>query len=213
MSTENAKVEIFCHAKSYLDHVCQNVMNFAKSQMSFIAKEVFDSVYNEDIKDATATLLPSKSNQGQQERVQNYLYLCRKFKYPSLNLVLKLSNEYILCHSFILLSCPKIAAYLTSSKCQLETIPAPKQLQANLTSSFKSRQFVKKSLDFHLLDLSGFSSVAVRSVVNIFYTGILRYPKSEKMNVYKLVKNFDLETGVLMDLYDLTVKNFYEEEE
>lgn len=55
------------------------------------------------------------------------------------------------------------------------------------------------------MDLSEFSSITVRAVVKIFYTGSLSYPASKKLNVFKLIKHFDLENDVLKDLYDFSV--------
>lgn len=79
--------------------------------------------------------------------------------------------EYVACHSFLFKISPEIQKWWEQ----------------------KEYDYSKKSYKYKLMDLSEYPRPAVRAVIDLFYTGVLSFQKSEKLNVHNLLKKFKID--------------------
>ena len=119
--------------------------------------------------------------------------LCNKIKYLGLDTVIKLSSEYIICHSSVLkLSSHMNQWYKNERKVNNYFRPENSDEKSKLIHNFgKKREEFKKiprKLSFYELDLSEYDHQAVAIVVKAMYNGKLEYPKDKKMAVMRMAR-------------------------
>ena len=195
---------------------CLNAMNFLREQLDFAEKKYFsflDQMHFGKMGDQ------ENDNGYPYERIftlnndefANYCVMLNKIKYLGLDTLIKLSSEYIICHSSVLkLSSHMNQWYKNERKVNNYFRPENSDEKSKLIHNFgKKREEFKKiprKLSFYELDLSEYDHQAVAIVVKAMYNGKLEYPKDKKMAVMRMVKNFKMEKNCpLAQLYDESI--------